>query len=231
MTTPPSGHEQFNAADYENRYRRGYGLLYPESHIIRVHRQILEWELDLTTGNVLDFGCGVGANLRYFADQGFIPHGCDTSPTAIQQCQRTMPQFAENFHVTDVTPDLIEVFGFGSQDLFLSNQVLYFLSDDHIRSIVKQAYDLVRPGGVFVVTMMAYSCWYFRYVTGREGDFRRVELDTPRQTLQTLINFKDRADLEMLFKPFRKLHIGSYGSWIREEEGSTDHWIYVGLRD
>ena len=47
--------------DYEARYQSGYGLVYPESHIIRVHRHILQWELKQTPGNMFDFGCGSGS--------------------------------------------------------------------------------------------------------------------------------------------------------------------------
>jgi len=221
----------YNAQDYEQRYRQGYGLLYAESHIIRVYKQIIEWEFGITSGAAFDFGCGAGANLKYFAEQGFVPYGCDTSATAVERCRAALPQYADHFHVTPVHPDLIQLVGAGAIDVFLSNQVLYFLGDTHIQEIVRQAHQMVRPGGMFVATMMAPTCWYARYSTGRDGDFRKVDLDTPRQQLSTLINFKDRAELEPLFKPFRKVHIGSYGSWIREEEGSTDHWIFVGRRD
>ena len=61
--------ERHNAEDYEQRYRSGYGLQYPESHVIRVHKQILEWELGVRTGTAFDFGCGAGANLKYFRDR------------------------------------------------------------------------------------------------------------------------------------------------------------------
>lgn len=222
--------EAFNASDYEGRYRAGYGHLYPESHIIRIHRQILEWELGLQGGAVFDFGCGSGANLRYFLEQGFEPYGCDTSPTAIERCRAAMPTKADHFHVSTVIPELLARHAPGSIDVFMSNQVLYFLPDREIAEVVRQAHALVRPGGVFIATMMARSCFYSRFAQGTEGDFTRVALETPRQKLVTLINFKDRDQLPGLFAPFARLHLGSYGSWIREEEGSTDHWIYVGVK-
>jgi SAM-dependent methyltransferase len=226
-----TGAESYNAQDYESRYKQGYGLQYPESHVIRVHKHVLEWELGIRGGSVFDFGCGAGANLRYFAEQSFVPHGCDTSATAVAACKRAMPRFADNFHVSSVHPDLMRLAGKGKLDVFFSNQVLYFLTDDAIRDVVRQAHALVRPGGVFVATMMSWSCFYSHHIVGKEGDFRRVELNTPRQKMSTLINFKEGRELPALFAPFRKLHLGSYGSWVREEEGSTDHWMFVGVRD
>jgi len=221
----------FSARQYEQKYQQGYGLVYPESHIIRVHRHILEWELGLNSGQIFDFGCGSGAHLKYFANHGFIPYGCDVSATAIASCQELMPEYTANFFVTPVNPDLTSLVAVGQFNVFLSNQVLYYLDNQGIRDIVQQAYALVRPGGVFVVTMMAYSCWYARYITGEAGDFKKVQMDTPRQKETMFINFKQREALEDLFQPFKKLHLGSYGNHIREEEGSTDHWLFVGIRE
>jgi SAM-dependent methyltransferase len=219
-----------NAADYEQRYREGYGLAYPESHIIRVNKHILEWELGMRGGRVFDFGCGAGAHLKYFADQGYEPFGCDTSETAIAVCRRLMPQWKDNFRATPVNPDLPSLFGATKFDVFLSNQVLYFLDDPGIASIVEQAYSMVAAGGVFIATMMAPSCWYARYIDGERDGFRVVKLDTPRQKSELLVNFKAREELSKLFAPFSALHIGSYGSHIRQEEGSTDHWLFVGRK-
>ncbi len=220
-----------NAADYEKRYQQGYGLQYPESHIIRVNKQILEWQLGMRGDRVFDFGCGAGAHLKYFAEQGYEPFGCDTSETAIEASRRSMPQWAGNFRVTSVNPDLPSLFGSGRFQIFMSNQVLYFLDDPGIASIVEQAHRMVSPGGVFVATMMAPTCWYARYIAGERDGFKVVRLDTPRQKGELLINFKTRDQLRSLFSPFAPLHIGSYGSQIREEEGSTDHWIFVGRKE
>jgi SAM-dependent methyltransferase len=216
---------------YEHKYQHNYGVVYPESHIIRTHKHILEWELGIFAGNVFDFGCGIGTHLKYFADHSFIPYGCDTSRIAIARCQQLLPAYTGHFFVTPRRPNLLDFVAPGPYTLFLSNQVLYYLEDRDIRDVVRQAYILLRPGGVFIATMMAYSCWFARYITGEVGDFKRVELQTPRQQETTLINFKHRHELLELFQPFRKLHLGSYGSHIREEEGPIDHWLFVGLRD
>lgn len=219
-----------NADDYEKRYREGYGLQYPESHIIRANKQILEWQLGMRGGKVFDFGCGVGAHLKYFAEQGYEPFGCDTSATAIEAARRALPKWSGNLKVTPVNPDLPALFGAGDFQVFLSNQVLYFLDDAGIAAIVAQAHRMVARGGVFIATMMAPTCWYARFVRGERDGFKVVRLDTPRQKGELLINFKTRNELGRLFAPFTPLHVGSYGSHIREEEGPTDHWIFVGCK-
>lgn len=221
---------EFNAKDYERRYQEGYGHAYPEAHIIRVNNHILEWELGMHGGRIFDFGCGAGAHLRYFADHGYEPYGCDTSPSAIKRCQALMPAHAGNFQVSSVNPNLTATMPAGSLDIFLSNQVLYFLDNAGIKDVITQAHALLRPGGVAVLSMMAPTCWYARYIAGDQGDFKLVRLDTPRQKSELLINFKEQSELADLFTPFKPLHIGSYGSHVRQEEGSTDHWLYVGIK-
>ena len=220
----------YNAKDYERRYQEGYGLVYPESHIIRVNKQILEWELGIKAGKIFDFGCGAGAHLRYFAENGFVPYGCDTSPSAIERCKKLMPAYEAHFHVSEVNPDLPALAPGVEFDVFMTNQVLYFLDDEGINDVVMQAHAITRTGGVFIATMMAPTCWYARYIKGKKGDFDVVDLDTPRQKGELLINFKQQSELKELFAPFVPLHLGSYGSQIRQEEGPTDHWLYIGVK-
>lgn len=219
-----------NVASYELRYKEGYGLIYPEGHIIRVHKHILEWEFGLSSGRIFDFGCGAGSHLRYFADHGFEPFGCDTSSTAIRKCREMLPEYRENFVVTLPLPRLRDNFQHDSFDIFLSNQVLYFLDDIGIKHVASEAAKLLKPRGIFIVTMMSYSCWYYRYVVDQVGDFKRVQLDTPRQKGELLINFKNLEELPDLFPQFEPAHLGSYGSHIRQEEGPTTHWLYVGTK-
>lgn len=223
--------QTFSAKEYEKKYQQGYGVAYPESHVIRAYKQIVDWELGIRSGSMFDFGCGSGSHVKYFADQGFTPYGCDTSDTAVQQTRRLLPEFADHFKTSPVMPDLGEMFGPLAVKVFLTNQVLYYLSDADIRRVVEQAHAMVEPGGVFIASMMSYGCWYARDVIGEEGDFKKLQITSPRQTESMLVNLKKREEMAPLFSPFRKLHLGSYGWHIREEEGPHDHWLYVGVRD
>ena len=90
-------------------------------------------------------------------------------------------EHAARIVVTPLVPDLPALFPGLAVDVFLSNQVLYYLEDRDIRRIVSGARTLVRPGGVFIATMAARSCWYARYATEQLGDFSKIVLATPRQ--------------------------------------------------
>ncbi len=66
------------------RYSSGYGVLYPESHVIRFHRHILEYELGITEGRVLDYGCGNRTHSIYLRMKARQTIGC----TLVERCWR-----------------------------------------------------------------------------------------------------------------------------------------------
>ena len=218
-----------NISHYERRYREGYGLVYPDGHVIRFHRHILEYELSMTGGNVLDYGCGTGSHLHYFENNGYTPYGCDISETAIEKCKSLLPRYAENFHVVPAVPRLRDNFS-ETFDLIFANQVLYFLNDEGICDLVAQFHEVAADGAVFFATMMAPTNYFFRnVVSASDGGLSKVVLKG-RLNQTSYVNFKTQDQVLDLFRPFEKLHLGSYSHTIREDEGPTDHFIYVGRK-
>lgn len=216
---------------YDKKYQEGYGLQYPEGHVIRFHRYILEHELNIKGGNILDYGCGNGVHSEYFQNNDFVPFGCDTSETAIKQCKKRLPQYADNFFVIPELPNLSEYFS-PKFDLIFSNQVLYFFNDKQLSNILKQFHSLLKKDGILFATMMAPSNYYSRYAKEKEDGLTRIELFTDRLHEINYINFKTREEVSESFakEGFKKLHIGWYSCVIREQDGPSDHWLFVGKR-
>ena len=223
--------EKYNVttSTYEKKYDSGYGLQYPDGHIIRIHKHILEYELHLKGGTILDFGCGTGTHLKYFLENGYIPYGCDISKTAINFCKKKMSRYEKNFHVTPNLPKLKDYFT-QKFDVILSNQVLYYLNDQDIKNLISQFHEMLKMGGVFIATMMLPSNTYFKQVVSKEDDLCKVVLNG-RLHETSYINFKTNEEILNLFNKFSKLHLGFYGSTIREEDGPTDHCIFIGRKE
>ena len=226
------GNEEYsvNRSTYETKYQEGYGLRYPDGHVIRFHRQILEYELGLESGKILDYGCGTGTHLHYFEQNGFVPYGCDISRRAIEQCKSLMPAYAENFHAIPNVPRLRDYFSVDF-DIVFSNQVLYYLNDRDLQNLLLQLYEILKPGGVLFATMIAPTNYYSRFVNGNENGLSKVVL-RGRLNETTFLNFKTKEEVLKLFTSagFTKLHLGFYGSVIREDEGPTDHHLFVGRK-
>jgi 2-polyprenyl-3-methyl-5-hydroxy-6-metoxy-1,4-benzoquinol methylase len=221
-----------NVQTYEKKYGKdGYGLQYPDGHVIRIHRQVLEYELGMKGGKLLDYGCGNGVHAQYMHQQGnYEPYGCDISHIAIEQAKILLPNYADNFHVIPPLPELTDFFK-NDFDLVFSNQVLYYLNDEQLNNMVSQMYSMLRPGGVIFATMMSTGNYYHSRVTDTENGLSRVVL-TGRLNETSFINFKTREETRNLFDSvgFKKIQLGEYGGVYREDEGSRDHWIYVGIK-
>ena len=218
-----------NTAAYDGKYERGYGLNYPDGHIIRINEHVLKYELGLTGGKILDFGCGVGQHLEYFEKNGYIPYGCDVVESAIKQCKARLPKYSENFHVNPSLPNLKDFFN-EEFDVIYSNQVLYYLADKDINNLVLQFYNMLKPGGVFFATMISPKNGMFQHIEPSEGELSKVVL-TGRYTDTTYCNFKTKEEMLKLFDIFKKIQVGYYTQLIREQEGPTDHLIFIGKKE
>jgi len=222
---------EYNATNsaYDKKYEKGYGLIYPDGHIIRINEHVLKYELGFTGGKILDFGCGVGQHLEYFERNGYTPFGCDIAENAIKQCKSRLPNYSENFHVTSNVPNLKNLFT-EEFDVIFSNQVLYYLSDEDISNLVSQFYNMLKPGGVFFATMMAPGNYMFKNSESTENEFRKCTLKG-RVNDTTYVNFKTKEEMLELFSTFKKIQVGFYTSILREQEGPTDHLIFVGKKE
>jgi hypothetical protein len=124
----------YNAEDYEKkRYQQGYGLQYPESHIIRVNKQILEWQLGIRGGKVFDFGCGSGRAPEVLRGAGLgalrLRHQRHRHRGGAAGAAEVERQPQGHAGESRTCPAL---FGLRDLQVFMSNQVLYFLDDADI---------------------------------------------------------------------------------------------------
>jgi SAM-dependent methyltransferase len=103
--------------------------------------------------DVLDFGCGpgfiwdhllhLGAKWRYTA--------LDFSPDSVDKARsrgRGHPQFTGAHHVTQLPADLPA----GRYDAVFLFEVVEHLNDAYLEGTIKEAYRLLRPGGVVVIS-------------------------------------------------------------------------------
>ncbi len=213
---------------YEEKYKNGYGHIYPESHIIRIYERFIKQNLVIDTHlKILDYGCGTGANLHFFKDKGFDTFGCDVSKSAIEKC-KSNPIFDKNkFEICNEVPNPLDLFGNIEFDLILSNQTLYYLSDESLRKFVEESYKIIKDNGFLVVTMMAKSHWFYSHKVSHQKSLHTVDLRKSRFNQLSYINFKEKEDLEEIFYPFKKCLTGFYTLDLLPDEGPTDHWIYI----
>ncbi len=86
---------------YTQKYdKEGYGLQYPDGHVIRFYERILKYKLSKTSGKLLDFGCGNGVHSKYFKNitGGIEPYGIDIVPS-LKSLGKDPCLDSKNFHI------------------------------------------------------------------------------------------------------------------------------------
>jgi SAM-dependent methyltransferase len=215
-------------------YTHGYGVQYPESHIIRCYEQILRAELGLDGSKrerVLDFGCGSGTHCGYLATKGFDVYGVDSDPVAIQHCKERFPEAADRFAVVPTEPDSNRTYFHGEYELILSNQVLYLMSNSHLRICLEGLHRQLKAGGIFIASMM--TCRHYLYTNSQplEDGLRRTQMIGPEGPRVFFISFVSSKDeVRERFAMFEPLHIGHYDFSIRENEGGREHYLFIGRK-
>jgi SAM-dependent methyltransferase len=118
---------------------------------------------------LLDYGCGTGINLVYFARLAEV-YGVDVSVQAIDLCRQRGIK-----HVSLIEPDQ-PLDAFGQFDLITMLDVLEHLADD--RQALRQMMPLLKPGAGLLVTVPAYEfLWSGEdYVSGHQRRYTRRSL-------------------------------------------------------
>ena len=142
---------------YDEKYAKGYGLQYPDGHVIRFYERVLKNELNLTKGKILDFGCGNGVHSKYFMDKGFECYGVDIVPEAIQQAEVFM---GERAVLIQPNQSLRNIFNKDEFDLVFANQSLYYMNNQDLHNCVQELYEFTKPGGICFFTMMSRKNCY-----------------------------------------------------------------------
>jgi SAM-dependent methyltransferase len=96
-------------------------------------------------GRVLDFGCGVGRVLRYWADYPKTEiHGCDYQQDAIEWCTENIP--FGHFAVNKLWPDL--PYSDGTFDVIYALSVFTHLPESAQLPWLAELSRILKPGGV-----------------------------------------------------------------------------------
>jgi len=206
-----------------------------ESFVFRFYGRILVHDFGITGVNgetVLDFGCGEGGALRFFASKGFIPFGVDIAAKDIAIAKQTMPQFASNFKVINPKPNRdLKLLGGELADVVISIQTLDFLSDSDCNEVVACLYENSKPGAVIYATMNAWDMYYRNRATYVEDGLWHVQLDNGRVKYDLMCNFvRDKASMAKKFGPFRPIYIDEYNIEVRGE-GCERRFTYCGVKD
>lgn len=101
---------------------------------------------------ILDAGCGAGRNLVYLLRSGCEVFGVDADPEAVQATRSLAASIAPGLSSDNFRVETVENMSFPDEfaSFVISSAVLHFASSDaHFDAMLRGAWRVLRPGGVF----------------------------------------------------------------------------------
>jgi SAM-dependent methyltransferase len=137
---------------------------YPGEDLIRFVARNFYKTPDRKKISFLEMGCGTGANLWYLAREGFTINGIDGSESAISKCKsrldREFGTWSGSVSVRDFsTAGGLLPFGDSSIDAVIDCEAVYCNSFEDSMAIYRDAYRVLKPGGVIFVRTFASGCY------------------------------------------------------------------------
>ena len=215
---------------------QGYGLQFPDGHVIRFYERILNFALQKTSGNLLDFGCGNGVHYKYFAQRsggGIRPFGIDIVPSLAQIWHNDPLICEQDFHIISPNASFSHLFT-QKMDFIFANQSLYYLTKENFATTLKELYDICNDGAIIFATMMASECYdlYQKSKPLPNGLTHIQGTPTNRMSEDSYIRFtSDIDELKADFGLFEPLYWGDYTPInLYNFEGSSRHFIFIGRK-
>lgn len=215
---------------------QGYGLQFPDGHVIRFYERILNFALQKTSGNLLDFGCGNGVHSKYFAQRsggGIRPFGIDIVPSLAQIWHNDPLICEQDFHIITPNASFSHLFT-QKMDFIFANQSLYYLTKENFATTLKEFYDICNDGAIIFATMMASECYdlYQKSKPLPNGLTHIQGTPTNRMSEDSYIRFtSDIDELKADFGLFEPLYWGDYTPInLYNFEGSSRHFIFIGRK-
>jgi 2-polyprenyl-3-methyl-5-hydroxy-6-metoxy-1,4-benzoquinol methylase len=170
-------------------------FVWTDSQIPEAHSYLLPPMIkvlrDCHANKVLDLGCGNGSASAILQSQGFLVSGCDVSTSGLASARKAYPSidfFSHDISCGALPPKCINYY-----DAIISLEVLEHLLQP--RLLVANAYQALRPGGVFVVSTPFHGYWKNLAIAITNGfdahwhplrDFGHVKFFSQRTLLQLL---------------------------------------------
>lgn len=118
---------------------------YPSEDVIRfVARNY--YHCDRNQINILDFGCGAGANTWYLAKERFNTYAFDGSASAVQKAEKrlTAENLSASFRVADALNTGYDDYSF---DCIIDSAVISANTTEDINSLYQEVYRMLKIGG------------------------------------------------------------------------------------
>lgn len=154
--------------------------------------------------DVLEVGCGTGANISFLKAKQFNYHGIDGNKKVIASLQNQYPEFKNNLSVDDFT---LSNFFDKDFDLILDRAAITHNDNQAISSTIDNIYAHLKEGGIFM-GIDWFSKNHSDSCRGSEVDSHtRTNIETGQFNGVGFVHFADKEYLLDLFSKFDILYL------------------------
>lgn len=185
---------------WEDAYRANRSIsVWPWSDLVSYVKRYVR---PLTPGiKVLELGCGAGANIPFFINEGMDYYAVEGSETIVRELWRRFPDQKQHIAVGDFTAKI--PFG-GPFDLVVDRSSLTHNTTSDIRRTIGLIHDRLKYEGFFI-GIDWFSTLHSGYTQGvmDEDSYTVSGFRTGQFRGYGRVHFSDKAHIEDLFSSFR----------------------------
>jgi SAM-dependent methyltransferase len=188
--------------EWEECYRKNTHLsIWPWSDLVSYVKRYVD--ISNPNFNVLELGCGAGANIPFFRSLDVNYYGIDGSQTIIGNLKQQFPEIKDNLVIGDFTQKIPFEKKF---ELIVDRSSLTCNSTLAIEQCINLISDKLSDNGVFI-GIDWFSTSYFEYNNGKNthDEYTKKDFDNGSFEHAGLVHFSSKEHLEKLFSKFKFL--------------------------
>ena len=203
---------------------------YPPEDLIRFIARNFFYVKDRKQVKILEIGSGMGANLWFFAREGFDAYGIDASETAIKKARNYLQN--DNLSADMKVGDIIRLTDYYPESTFdavVDIWCLYANRMSHVKCIVEQIWKVLKPGGKIYSQLLDVETYGYglgdeietgTYTNMREGPLKN----------RGVSHYFSFDEIQNLFGNFTSLEVEYCLYTIDKRQHLVKFWMVTGTK-
>jgi len=177
--------------------------------------------------NILEVGCGTGANLWFIAREGFSVYGIDGSETAIEKAKARLNDEVKGWNGELIVGDIISLpYENSIFDAVIDNEAIYANSYENSVKIYNEIHRVLKQNGKIFSKAFASGCWGDG--TGQHvGPNTWIPNEGPMNN-KGLSRFASKEDMEELLNKFQIVELERLERTYNNLNEKVIEWIVTG---